>query len=252
MDDIRQKEKKQANQSPAEQDATVVKDSKQENQQKTRIQEKANTPEETRIQGKAGTQEKTRVQEKTSKLETPSSSDSAAYREAELTRISNSLKSQDNSQGFTKARNDANKALAENKIILNKRFVLESTIGTGGMGTVYKAQDLRKVEANDVNPNVAVKVLNSNFEDHPDAFVTLQREASRSHILSHPNIVTVHDFDRDGDVIYMTMELMNGQAMDELLYEQPTGLPKEQSLQIISDYCTLLPMRIKKALFIPT
>ena len=132
----------------------------------------------------------------------------AEQKRAALTQISQIAYTDKKSQGFMKAQADADQALADNKIILNDRFVLENTLGAGGMGTVYKAQDLRKVEARDNNPYVAAKILNADFKNHPDAFVTLQREASRSHLLSHPNIVTVHDFDRDGDTIYMTMELM--------------------------------------------
>ncbi len=160
---------------------------------------------------------------------------------AALTKIRNSFDTTNTSQGFEKAKSDANKALENNKIILNNRFVLESTLGVGGMGTVYKARDLRKVEASDLNPNIAVKVLNSDFRDHPDAFITLQREASRSHLLSHPNIVTVHDFDRDGDVIYMTMELLEGQGLDKLLHSNKgAGLAPEEAYEIIEDYSTAL------------
>ncbi|VAW69024.1 Serine/threonine protein kinase [hydrothermal vent metagenome] len=161
--------------------------------------------------------------------------------EVALTRINNAFQSQDTSRGFERARNDANEALHSNKIILNKRFVLESTLGSGGMGTVYRAQDLRKVEANDLKPYVAVKVLNTDFQNHPDAFVTLQREASRSHTLSHPNIITVHDFDRDGNVFYMTMELLEGQGLEVVLRNaKDVGLPVDEALSIINDYCTAL------------
>ncbi len=156
--------------------------------------------------------------------------------ELHLTRIRQSIREQNSSQGFALAKQAADKALAANKIILNKRFVLEATLGAGGMGTVYRAKDLRKVEASDPNPYVAVKVLNDDFRNHPDAFVTLQREASRSHILSHPNIVTVHDFDRDGDVIYMTMELLQGQGLEAVIRQHRNkGLAKEQALKIIRD-----------------
>ena len=153
-----------------------------------------------------------------------------------LTRIRQSIVKQDNSQGFIKAKKAADQALAANKIVLNNRFVLEKALGAGGMGTVYKAKDLRKVEANDRNPYVAVKVLNEGFRNHPDAFVTLQREASRSHLLSHPKIVTVHDFDRDGDIIFMTMELLEGKPLDVMLKD----LPHEQALPIIADICEAL------------
>lgn len=162
---------------------------------------------------------------------------------AALTEIRQSIAKQDkdNSQGFSKAKLAADKALASNKIILNRRFVLEKTLGAGGMGTVYKAKDLRKIEANDRNPHVAVKVLNEDFKNHPNAFVTLQREASRSHRLSHPKIVTVHDFDRDGDVIYMTMELLEGEPLD-LVIRKRAGAPLsvEQAFPLINDICDAL------------
>ena len=93
------------------------------------------------------------------------------------------------------------------------RFKLEKLLGTGGMGKVYKALDLLKEEAKDRKPYVAVKLLNDNFRDHPEAFISLQREASRQQKLSHPNIATVYDFDRvggPGTAVYITMELMEG------------------------------------------
>jgi len=166
-----------------------------------------------------------------------------------LTQISNDFLSAHTSQGFIDAQNDANLALADHKIILNHRFVLESILGAGGMGTVYKAQDLRKVEAQDSQSHVAVKVLNSDFKNHPDAFVSLQREASRSHLLSHPNIVTVHDFDRDGDTIYMTMELLQGQDLESLLADHKgQGLPQAQAQEIIRDYCSALAFAHEKGI----
>jgi len=166
-----------------------------------------------------------------------------------LTQIDSSFHSSDTEQGFADAKRNADKALAENKIILNKRFVLKETLGAGGMGTVYKAQDLRKVEARDLNPYVAVKILNADFKDHPDAFISLQREASRSHLLSHPNIVTVHDFDRDGDTIFMTMELLEGEDLESLLdRHQNVGLEKEYALKLLTDFCIALDFAHEKGI----
>lgn len=96
---------------------------------------------------------------------------------------------------------------------LQNRFVLEKTIARGGMGVVYKARDLRKEEAQDREPYVAIKVLTENFKQHPDALISLQRESKKTQKLAHPNIVTVYDFDRDGETVFMTMEFLEGQSL---------------------------------------
>lgn len=94
--------------------------------------------------------------------------------------------------------------------VIKDRFVLEARLGKGGMGQVYKARDLRKEEAHDDNPWVAIKFLGEDFARHPKALISLQREAKKSQQMAHPNVVTVYDFDRDGDRVYMTMELLQG------------------------------------------
>ncbi len=127
--------------------------------------------------------------------------------------------------------------------LLKKRFLLQEVLGQGGMGMVYRTKDLRKVEAEDPNPYIATKVLNAAFKNHPDAFVTLQQETAKSHTLAHPNIVTVHDFDRDGDTLYMTMELLEGEPLDRVLKQQQSAaapIPKQRALAITRDLCSAL------------
>ncbi|MEQ9397130.1 serine/threonine-protein kinase [Haliea sp.] len=151
------------------------------------------------------------------------------------------------SAGFDRARQLAQKARSESGRLLKKRFVLEDVLGEGGMGLVYKARDLRKVEAEDRNPYIAVKVLGQNFKDHPQAFVSLQQEAVKSQKLAHPNIVTVHDFDRDGSTIFMTMELLKGDPLDSLLrLEAPFS--KEVAMRYFSDLCSGLDYAHKRGL----
>ncbi|QIB67050.1 serine/threonine-protein kinase [Kineobactrum salinum] len=151
------------------------------------------------------------------------------------------------SAGFDHARQLARKAHGDSGRLLKKRFVLEDVLGEGGMGLVYKARDLRKVEAEDRNPYIAVKVLGQNFKDHPQAFVSLQQEAVKSQKLAHPNIVTVHDFDRDGDTIFMTMELLKGDPLDSLLrLEAPFS--KEVALRYFNDLCAGLDYAHKRGL----
>ncbi|WP_444997140.1 serine/threonine protein kinase [Aliikangiella sp. IMCC44359] len=173
----------------------------------------------------------------TNKAETFSSS-TAQRNEDALTRIDMAIRAQDSTKGFIDAQKAADSALADNKIVIKDRFVLESTLGAGGMGAVYRARDLRKVEANDLQPYIAVKVLNEDFKNHPDAFVSLQREAARSSMLAHPHNVIVYDFDRDGDIYFMTMELLKGKGLEVILREHKNkGLPVEQALRIIDGYC---------------
>ncbi|WP_052417203.1 serine/threonine-protein kinase [Cellvibrio mixtus] len=149
--------------------------------------------------------------------------------------------SHNHSAGFAQARELVKQSQTGKGLLLKKRFLLEDVLGHGGMGTVYKTKDLRKVEAEDPNPYIATKVLNKDFKDHPDAFVTLQQETAKSQTLAHPNIVTVHDFDRDGDTLFMTMELLDGQPLDQLLKAQRNkGLPKEQVWRITRDLCAAL------------
>jgi serine/threonine protein kinase len=124
--------------------------------------------------------------------------------------------------------------------ILKQRFVLEDRLGSGGMGTVFRARDLRKVEAGDRQPYVAIKVLNNDFREHPEAFVALQREAVKSQALAHPNIVTIFDFDKEGDLPFIIMELLDGEELASVLQTYPTGLPQGATRDIIRSLCAAL------------
>jgi len=119
-------------------------------------------------------------------------------------------------------------------VVLKDRFVLKDVLGKGGMGAVFKALDLRKVEANDREPFVALKVLNQDFRDNPVSFMALQRETKRAQTLSHPNIITVYDFDRDGDWVFMTMEHLQGRPLNALIRElKDVGMPFKKAWPFI-------------------
>ena len=121
-------------------------------------------------------------------------------------------------------------------VTLKERFVLLEKLGQGGMGVVFKAKDLLKVEAKDKDPYVAIKVLTDAFKKYSGSFIALQREASKAQRLAHPNIATVYDFDRDGNTVFMTMEYLQGKPLNQLIKElSKKPLKLDHALHIIEE-----------------
>ncbi|MGH8397170.1 MAG: protein kinase domain-containing protein [Gammaproteobacteria bacterium] len=186
-----------------------------------------------------------------------SRSDSAAQKQGEFDPFSSEVTSTVTSSEFTGAgsRTGANKTTAHkhDKVgpgsVLKERFELVNVLGEGGMGKVYRARDLLKVEAKDKNPFMAVKTLSGDFRQHPEAFMALQREASKAQRLAHPNIATVFDFDRDGTTIYLTMELMEGEELSSFIKRLPAGgLPVLEAMRFIKQLCDGLAYAHSKSL----
>src|SRR5262245_38241509 len=121
--------------------------------------------------------------------------------------------------------------------VIKSRFVIESVIGRGGMGVVYRAKDLRKEETQDRDPYVALKVLSDQFRRDPTMVIGLQREARKAQTLAHPNITTVFDFDRDDEIVYITMEVLEGKPLNQLIEMHPMGLEKTRALHILRGLC---------------
>ena len=146
----------------------------------------------------------------------------------------------DSAQLGEKLRSSAAALLDKGSVLLD-RFKLLEIIGEGGMSRVFKAMDLRKVEAGAANPNVAVKVLTMPFANYSDAMSVLSREAHNLQGLTHPNIVRVIDCDRDGEVVFMTMELLSGRSLqDQLQAAKPSGLPRDFKLRVIQSIVSAL------------
>jgi serine/threonine protein kinase len=101
--------------------------------------------------------------------------------------------------------------------VIKQRFELVEELGRGGMGAVFRARDLRKMEALDPDPFVAIKFITGSLIGFERAFVALQREAKNAQSLNHPNIVKVFDFDRDENLVYLTMEVVEGVALHSRL-----------------------------------
>ncbi len=127
-------------------------------------------------------------------------------------------------------------ALAPGSVIKD-RFVIEAPLGEGGMGIVYRARDLRKEETRDKDPWVALKVLGPRFRQNQMMVVALQREARKAQTLAHPNIGTVYDFDRDGELVYLTMELQRGETLDAFIARHPHGVSRDVAGPIVRGLC---------------
>jgi serine/threonine protein kinase len=95
------------------------------------------------------------------------------------------------------------------------RFQLARLLGRGGMGEVWLAQDERLHEP------VALKFLPPEVRADPIALDGLRRETARSHRLSHPNIVRIHDLHEDADgLAFVAMEYVDGPTLHALRAEQ--------------------------------
>ena len=103
-------------------------------------------------------------------------------------------------------------------------YEIVAPLGAGGMGEVYKAKDTR------LDRFVAVKVLPGQLAKDPDSLVRFEREAKAVAGLNHPNILGLHDFERQGELAYAVMELLEGASLRARLEEGP--LPPRKAVEL--------------------
>jgi serine/threonine protein kinase/tetratricopeptide (TPR) repeat protein len=103
-------------------------------------------------------------------------------------------------------------------------YQITGPLGAGGMGEVYRARDTR------LGREVAIKVLPSAVSTSPDRLARFEREARTVAGLSHPNIVTLFSVEEEDGTRFLTMELVEGRSLDQLV--TPGGLPLARVLDL--------------------
>ncbi|MEA3351857.1 MAG: protein kinase [Chloroflexota bacterium] len=105
--------------------------------------------------------------------------------------------------------------------LLQKRYQIEERLGSGGMAVIYRARDLM------LERTVAIKLLREDFSRDPSFRERFRQEAKAAANLSHPNIVTVHDFGLDKGHIFIVMEYVRGSTLKELIEQRVRFQPKD-------------------------
>ncbi len=94
---------------------------------------------------------------------------------------------------------------------LSGKYRLLERLGSGGMGFVYLCEHLV------LRRRVAVKVLPTAQADSPTALERFRRKARASAALDHPNLVRIHDMDRDGNMHFLVMDYVDGRSFHEIV-----------------------------------
>src|SRR5271170_6444810 len=102
-------------------------------------------------------------------------------------------------------------------------YEIQSLLGAGGMGEVYRARDTR------LQRTVAIKILPAHLSSNPELRARFEQEAKSISGLQHPNICVVHDIGSQDGVDFMVMEYIAGQTLDKLI--PPEGLATDLALK---------------------
>ena len=105
--------------------------------------------------------------------------------------------------------------------VLNHYRILRE-IGRGGMGEVYEAEDTR------LHRRVALKILPASVANDPESRERFEREARAVAALNHPSIVTIHSVEESDGLLFLTMELVEGQSLADLI--PAGGMPLDRLL----------------------
>src|SRR5580698_1265100 len=108
-------------------------------------------------------------------------------------------------------------------------YEIQSPLGAGGMGEVYRARDTR------LGRDIAIKVLPQHLSSNPDLKQRFEREARAISSLNHPHICTLHDVGHQDGVDFLVVEYLEGETLAQRLKKGP--LPLRETLKIGIEIC---------------
>lgn len=115
--------------------------------------------------------------------------------------------------------------------VLEGKYYIETRIGTGGMGNVYRGRHMQ------METNVAIKILHSSLVSDATAVERFRREARAALTVNHPNIIQVMDFGvTDNQTVFIVMELLEGISLQKVLDTEGV-VPVEKVVRIFKQVC---------------
>src|SRR5262245_24422621 len=105
-------------------------------------------------------------------------------------------------------------------------YEIVAPLGAGGMGEVYRARDTR------LGREVAIKVLPTEVSADRDRLARFEREARSASALNHPNIITIYEIGSADSTSYISMELVQGTTLRDLIAEGPLPLKRLLALSV--------------------
>jgi serine/threonine-protein kinase len=114
--------------------------------------------------------------------------------------------------------------------IFQQRYRVIGLLGRGGMGEVYRADDLR------LGQPVALKFLPATLKQDPQRLAQFHNEARTARQVSHPNVCRVYDIGEADGLLFLTMEYVDGEDLSSLL-RRIGRLPEDKALEIARQLC---------------
>ena len=110
-------------------------------------------------------------------------------------------------------------------VLFHGRYEIEKALGRGGMGMVYRAHDRT------LDEHVAIKVLRPDFAEDPKMADRFRSEIKIARKIRHRNVCAIHDYGEDRGLLYISMELIDGVDMKQVLRERG-GLPSDEAYDV--------------------